>query len=216
MLTPRSLVLPILLNITISITHGKTQDSYVVQNNSNDHLLRGEVSTSSSHTKTNEDERHVAVENHMSADRNSLAAENAQIQLTLCVDRCAGDCISFRTPINECFNGQTLFPKERDAWGEFDVYDEVKIPSESKSARDELSLERRGRHRPSFTRYFFGTLDSTCDVMNTFDGQIDVSYATERYDLPFDECVGPFGAPRPWGKFELVYGDNMDIDFNIE
>lgn len=50
-------------------------------------------------------------------------------------------------------------------------------------------------------RTFFRTNDSTCRD------------ATDEFSLPLDECVGPFGTPRPWGKFSLVTKEEID---NVE
>lgn len=44
----------------------------------------------------------------------------------------------------------------------------------------------------TFTRKFYASKDGQCDDQ------------TDQFDLPFDECVGPFGQPRPWGKFEII------------
>ena len=41
-------------------------------------------------------------------------------------------------------------------------------------------------------RSLFRTNDGTC------------TDETDNFDLPLDECVGPFGKPRPWGKFSLA------------
>ena len=40
-------------------------------------------------------------------------------------------------------------------------------------------------------RSFFRTNDGTC------------TDETDHLSLPLEECVGPFGKPRPWGKFSL-------------
>jgi len=47
-------------------------------------------------------------------------------------------------------------------------------------------------------RTFFRTNDSTCRD------------ATDEFSLPLNECIGPFGPPRPWGQFSLV--DKQEID----
>ena len=57
-------------------------------------------------------------------------------------------------------------------------------------------------------RTFYQSNDSTCagrqeEGANTKvdnDASDDASFI-----LPLDVCVGPFGPPRPWGKFTLVY-----------
>ena len=40
-------------------------------------------------------------------------------------------------------------------------------------------------------RTIFGTNDGTC------------SDETDNFTLPLNQCVGPFGKPRPWGQFSL-------------
>ena len=48
----------------------------------------------------------------------------------------------------------------------------------------------------SLVRTLFRTNDGTC---------VD---ATDSWTLPLDECVGPFGKPRPWGKFTVASPDD--------
>ena len=43
----------------------------------------------------------------------------------------------------------------------------------------------------TMTRKFFATTNGTCG-----------GNATDTYRLRYDRCLGPFGAPRPWGVFE--------------
>lgn len=43
-----------------------------------------------------------------------------------------------------------------------------------------------------FHRHFYSSKDGTC------------SRETDVFELPFNECVGPFGPPRPWGEFRCV------------
>ena len=67
----------------------------------------------------------------------------------------------------------------------------------------------------SMKRTFYKSKDGSCSnpVQVQEDSAVDKSaYYTNLMDqnnddyfiLPFDECVGPFGEPRPWGKFTLV------------
>ena len=41
------------------------------------------------------------------------------------------------------------------------------------------------------TRSFFSSTDGSCS-----------GDPTDSYKLEYDTCLGPFGAPRPWGVFE--------------
>lgn len=43
-------------------------------------------------------------------------------------------------------------------------------------------------------RSFFGSVDGSCQ-----------GEPTDVYKLEYDTCLGPFGAPRPWGVFSKCY-----------
>lgn len=102
------------------------------------------------------------------------------LETKMCVDgSCKSDCFSYRTPVNACYNGQELFPDD-ESWSEWDVLDE---PTACAVA---------------FRRTFFATKDSTC-----------AGAATDVYTLPTEDCVGPFGDPRPWGTFSYVNDTNL-------
>jgi hypothetical protein len=60
------------------------------------------------------------------------------------------------------------------SWGELDIWDELLTDLE-------------------FRRSFFPSRNVTCSAPRT-----DV------YTLPLNECVGPFGRPKPWGRFSCV------------
>ena len=105
--------------------------------------------------------------------------EDKSIKLTACpASGCSTtdtQCKSYVTPLNTCFNGQAMFPKD-EIWGEVDVYDEIVA----------------GSH--ILHRSFYETTNGTCGG----DG------ATDEFRLPLGQCVGPFGDPLPWGTFELI------------
>ena len=44
----------------------------------------------------------------------------------------------------------------------------------------------------TFVRKFYASENGTCRDQ------------TDQFELPFNVCVGPFGQPRPWGKFALI------------
>ena len=54
----------------------------------------------------------------------------------------------------------------------------------------------------TFTRKFYASKDRRCI------GQ------TDQFELPFNECVGPFGQPYPWGKFEHIRSINISVTAN--
>lgn len=109
-------------------------------------------------------------------------------------------CQTYTTPLNTCYNAQTLFPDD-PSWSAFDIFDTISMKS--------------------MKRTFYKSGDGSCsnvvkvqEVLETVEnrGFYYDNLATQEDDyfiLPFDECVGPFGPPRPWGKFTLVDEETM-------
>jgi hypothetical protein len=112
-------------------------------------------------------------------------------------DEDADTSIIYETPINSCFNGASLFRHSVD-WGDVDIYDEISpllLFSASSDDHDNPTAAPTPTPSPSLlllTRRFYASDNSTCnDLVDT-------------YELPLDECLGPFGKPHPWGRFSLV------------
>ena len=76
----------------------------------------------------------------------------------------------------------------------------------------------------SMKRSFYQSQDGSCsNVVKTQEvlemlerGYYYDNFATLMQDddyfvLPFDKCVGPFGPPRPWGKFTLVQDEENKV-----
>lgn len=132
----------------------------------------------------------VAEPNHEDATATAITITTSMpmmilLRTELCQDFCTGiDCITYETPINTCFNGASLFHHSVD-WGNVDIWDEISMVDPS-----------------LFTRRFYTSNDTTCkDLVDT-------------YELPFDECLGPFGKPHPWGRLTLVNDDKRNYDKN--
>ena len=51
----------------------------------------------------------------------------------------------------------------------------------------------------TLNRSFYASKDGSC------------SKRTDGFDLPLGECVGPFGKPRPWGKFACEPGRSRHV-----
>lgn len=118
-----------------------------------------------------------------------------RVQTLLC-DSCTDDateltqgCQAYITPLNTCYNAQVLFPND-DTWGKIDIYDTMIM-------RD-------------VKRVFYESTDGSC-VGKENDGDVVEDY----FMLPLDECVGPFGPPRPWGKFSLLFDDDHEYDLEV-
>ena len=101
------------------------------------------------------------------------------LQTTICEDTaCESGCVQFITPIDDCFNGWDLFPDATESWGPYDIVDTI---------WNDETIERT----------IFRSMNSTCSSSDDDDDN-DVLM------LPLNECVGPFGKPRPWGEFKIV------------
>jgi hypothetical protein len=63
-------------------------------------------------------------------------------------------------------------------------------------------------------RHFYQSKDGTCASREKEeDSKADMD-GDDSFILPLDVCVGPFGPPRPWGKFTLVYDFDGNQDEN--
>jgi hypothetical protein len=118
----------------------------------------------------------------------------------------ADGSIIYETPINSCFDGASLFRHSVD-WGDVDIYDEISsslLLLSSSSVDHDQATPPPPPSLSLLTRRFYASDNSTCnDLIDT-------------YELPLDECLGPFGKPHPWGRFSLVVdvanGSNEDED----
>ena len=98
------------------------------------------------------------------------------LRTTLCADKCESNCVMFDTPTDECFSAHQLFPNDdSESWSEFDIFDSV------------------SNDPTFFQRTIYASIDGSCGGL-----------ATDVFTIPLDECVGPFGPPRPWGNFSIV------------
>lgn len=118
------------------------------------------------------------------------------LQTTLCADRCESDCVVYKTPWMTCYNGQHLFPSD-PSWSEWDILDiplvstVMTTPSSISSGKKDDDINASPLVLvASFRRFFFSTQNASC-----------INTPTDIYTLPLNACLGPFGAPRPWGNF---------------
>ena len=124
------------------------------------------------------------------------ACESADDASALISDSNLNGCKTYTTPLDKCYNAKNLFPND-PSWSEFDIY-------------DTLSMK-------SLKRTFYKSSDGSCSNMIKLEELLENydNFAEQMNDdyfvLPFDQCVGPFGAPRPWGKFTLVQNDDGEL-----
>lgn len=100
-------------------------------------------------------------------------------------------CKQYTTPLNTCYNAKTLFPND-ESWSDLDIYDEMIMRN--------------------LKRSFYQSTDGSCagrgeetNIPQPVDGD-------DSFFIPLGDCVGPFGPPRPWGKFTLLLADDDEND----
>ena len=111
--------------------------------------------------------------------------EKQEVKTTLCSTQDCNDyngeaervgvCKTYLTPLSKCYNAKNLFPGD-ESWSDIDILDELSLSADVSSLK----------------RTFYKSKDGSCS---------DVDYS---WIQPFEVCEGPFGKPRPWGKFSLV------------
>ena len=85
-----------------------------------------------------------------------------------------------------------------------DIYDEMNMRSLKRTfyqSKDGSCAGRKAREREEVKR----------KNQAVESGQQDVA-GDDSFILPFDVCVGPFGPPRPWGKFTHLDDDGQERD----
>lgn len=114
-------------------------------------------------------------------------SRHSRMRMTLCTadmgcnDLTSDECTTYTTQLRTCYNGMELFPQS-DSWSDLDIIDTINPAG--------LLL----------TRKFFDSTNGTC-----------TGEASDKFEIPMRQCVGPFGPPQPWGFFEHV-DDTMEVE----
>eukprot|EP00578_Thalassiosira_sp_NH16_P003386 CAMPEP_0181139946 /NCGR_PEP_ID=MMETSP1071-20121207/35049_1 /TAXON_ID=35127 /ORGANISM="Thalassiosira sp., Strain NH16" /LENGTH=177 /DNA_ID=CAMNT_0023226879 /DNA_START=49 /DNA_END=582 /DNA_ORIENTATION=- len=131
---------------------------------------------------------------------------NKEIRTLMCTTESCTDsdedtpgCKSYTTPLNTCYNAKDLFPND-ESWSDLDIYDEMIMRN--------------------LKRSFYQSKDGSCAGRGEEKGDGGGGGATnvqpvdgdDSFTLPMKLCVGPFGPPRPWGKFTLLGDDDGDVE----
>ena len=112
---------------------------------------------------------------------NSTMMMNMMLNMTLCSDKCENyeNCKSYITPINVCYSSSILFPNDI-SWSGKDIHDTIICQT--------------------LIRNIYDTDNGTCRRQDDNNDN--------KFLIPLNECVGPFGVPRPWGTFRLAIRNN--------
>ena len=104
----------------------------------------------------------------------ACVAGHRALNATLSTDKCGGVDAKSYVTPLDTCYNPPALFQDDPQWGAFDVHDTI------------LPLTKR------LHRVFYDTRDGSCGA------------ETDHFDVPLDQCVGPFGTPRPWGEFSLV------------
>eukprot|EP00555_Chaetoceros_dichaeta_P002431 CAMPEP_0198251670 /NCGR_PEP_ID=MMETSP1447-20131203/2428_1 /TAXON_ID=420782 /ORGANISM="Chaetoceros dichaeta, Strain CCMP1751" /LENGTH=188 /DNA_ID=CAMNT_0043936749 /DNA_START=8 /DNA_END=574 /DNA_ORIENTATION=- len=168
----------LLITTVLIVTHFYISQYKRVQDKLESNVL---AVTMTVHADSGIEVSHIALKEMQGEQRNMLT--------TLCTDnKCSNNCTQYDTPVSQCYNGRDLesYPFDDNTTNPFGVYDVL----------DDAIF---GHHGPvAFKRSFFASTNGSCS------GSV-----TDLFNyIPLDECVGPFGPPRPCGTFHLV----ADVD----
>mmetsp|Transcript_16481 Transcript_16481/g.23436 ORF Transcript_16481/g.23436 Transcript_16481/m.23436 type:complete len:230 (-) Transcript_16481:806-1495(-) len=139
---------------------------------------------------------------------------NCMLQSTICKDhQCSIHCQSYQTPLDKtCYNGSSIIDKDNHNYhpfGPYDIMDQVHYYAGIEHDIYDNNHNEKNRvddkHNPippglAFTRYFYSSQNSTC-----------LGEPTDAFKaLPIGKCIGPFGPPLPWGRFDIICYDSSD------
>ena len=100
------------------------------------------------------------------------------VNMTVCAQSCSDNCVSYNTPAGHCYNPSKRFPHDPQ-WGPADTID-VCVSTDNGD---------RSGSGTAVNRSFFASSDGSCIGR------------TGGFIVPTEDCVGPFGKPRPMGYF---------------
>jgi len=124
-------------------------------------------------------------------NNNNNNNNSMMLNMTLCGGKCDNEnCKSYITPINSCYSSSILFPNDI-SWSGKDIYDTIICQT--------------------LIRNIYDTENGTCRRQDDDNDN--------KFLIPLNECVGPFGLPRPWGTFRLAIRNNneyKDGDFDSD
>ena len=126
-------------------------------------------------------EKEVILKHSNNNSNKSTMMMNRMLNMTLCSDKCENyeNCKSYITPINVCYSSSILFPNDI-SWSGKDIHDTIICQT--------------------LIRNIYDTDNGTCRRQDDNNDN--------KFLIPLNECVGPFGVPRPWGTFRLAIRNN--------
>lgn len=151
------------------------------------------------------------------------------LKTSLYEQKCKGeDCQNYYTPVQSCYNGNDSYnmkvfqqedrsskvnrmdfvnkylthegcPNDDDSldsnpFGEYDIYDNLVFKEKGIKEETFDIHDTRNDEIIGIRRLFFKSKDGTCS------GEVTDQFSS----IPLNQCVGPFGPPKPWGTLKLI------------
>ena len=170
------------------------------------------------HNNNNKKKKHVT---DSSSTKVALALSSdeevvALLNTTMCSTKCGEDssaaavsddnkekdCQTYLTPIRTCYSSSKLFPED-PSWSGYDIFDAIVHASDTR---------RRSTRSSSSTVVSTQTNNTAAGtslllvrtIYQTTNGTCVPSSQDVVFRLELQQCVGPFGRPRPWGIFAVA------------
>ena len=160
------------------------------------------------HNNNNKKKKHVT---DSSSTKVALALSSddevvALLNTTMCSTKCGEDssaavvsddnkekdCQTYLTPIRTCYSSSKLFPED-PSWSGYDMFDVV-VPTSTNTVVSTPQNNNTAGTILLLVRTIYSTTNGTCVPSSQ-----DVVFRLE-----LQQCVGPFGRPRPWGIFSMA------------
>ena len=168
------------------------------------------------HNNNNKKKKHVT---DSSSTKVALALSSdeevvALLNTTMCSTKCGEDssaavvsddnkekdCQTYLTPIRTCYSSSKLFPED-PSWSGYDIFDAI-VPTSTNTRRRSTSstvVSTQTNNTAAGT-----SLLLVRTIYQTTNGTCVPSSQDVVFRLELQQCVGPFGRPRPWGIFAVA------------
>ena len=161
------------------------------------------------HTNNNNKKKKTASDSSSTKVALALSSDEEVVALlntTMCSTKCGEDssaaavsddnkekdCQTYLTPIRTCYSSSKLFPED-PSWSGYDMFDVV-VPTSTNTVVSTPQNNNTAGTILLLVRTIYSTTNGTCVPSSQ-----DVVFRLE-----LQQCVGPFGRPRPWGLFSMA------------
>ena len=172
--------------------------------------------------KTASDSSSTKVALALSSDEEVVALLNTTMCSTKCGEDSSAtasdenkekDCQTYLTPIRTCYSSSKLFPED-PSWSGYDMFDTL-VPTSDTRRRSTRSPNTVVSTQTNNTAAGTSLLLLVRTIYQTINGTCVPSSQDTVFRLELQQCVGPFGRPRPWGLFSMAESaTTVDSSYN--